>query len=109
MSGPIQSLADPMSPYNTSKRYFQAKRKKEDEARCAQVNKEYEKALDKEIKFSSKQLECKGQDKAKQLTPQQIEYRRGIDRMCDELARERREEQKKFHKEIEQDFSCTIL
>ena len=75
MSGPIQSLADPMSPYNTSKRYFQAKRKKEDEARCAQVNKEYEKALDKEIKFSSKQLECKGQDKAKQLTPQQIEYR----------------------------------
>jgi len=108
MSGPLQSLADPMSSYNTSMQYFKAERKRKDEARRTQVNKEYEKALDEAIKFSSK-LEYKGQCKEEQLTPQSIEYRRGIDRMCDELDRKFKEGHERRMKEIEQSFSCTIL
>jgi len=109
MSSPLKSLADPMSPYNASMRYFQAEREKKATERRVRENKKCEKALDEAIKFSSKQLECKGQCEKKQLTPQQIAHRRNTDRVCDELDRKFREEQKQFHKEIEQDFSCIIL
>jgi len=108
MSGPLQGLADRMSTYNTSMRFLQGEREKRDAERRAIVNKEYEKALDKSIKFSSKS-EYKGRDKAEQLTPQQIKYRRDIDRICDELTEERRKKREQFHKKIEQEFSCIIL
>lgn len=100
MSGPLQSLADPMSTYNTSMRFLQAERE-----RIAKLNREYEESSTS----SESEPECKGQDKEKQSTPKQIEYRRDVDRMCDELARERRERWDAAHKKLREGSFCTIL
>ena len=108
MSGPLQSLANPMSTYNTSMRFMQAERDRRDAERRTRVNKEYERALSSSSESES-ESECKCKCKAKKLTPQQIAYRQDLHRRLDAFDRKCREDWEAFDRKWDKEFSCTIL
>lgn len=110
MSGPLQSLADPMSTYNTSMKFIQEQREKADAERRTRVNKEYEKALSTSSKSES---ECKCKCKDEKLTPQQtkefIKWENDLDRRLAKFDSERLKRQEEFlRKHEEEKLSCTI-
>src|SRR5215469_10282930 len=109
MSGPLQSLADPMSTYNTSMRFIQEQRERNDAERRARVNKEYEKALSS----SSSEDEAKCKCKDKKLTPQQtkefIEWENDLDRRFAKFDSERLKRQEEFLRKHKEEPLCTIL
>ena len=101
MSGPLQSLANPMSTYNTSRQFIQAERDRTDAERRTRVNKEYEKALS-----SSSESEYKYKKrKAEKLTPDEIRYRAAIDRWYENFDRERQARREAFDRELDKGFS----
>ena len=108
MSGPLQSLANPMSTYNTSRQFIQAERDRTDAERRTRVNKEYEKALSSSSESES-ESECKCECKAKKLTPEQIAYRQDLMKRLEAFDKKCREDQEAFHRELDKGFSCTIL
>lgn len=109
MSGPIQSLTDPMSTFNTSARFFQEERSRRDAERRTRVNKEYEKALSSSSSESESECKCKCKCKAEKLTPQQIAYRRDLDRRLEKFDRERLKRQEEFFRKHNEEAICTIL
>ena len=108
MSGPLQSLANPMSTYNTSIRFNQAERDRTDAERRTRVNKEYERALSSSSESES-ECKCKCKCKAEELTPDEIRYRAAIRKRYEELRKERQARREAFHRELDKGFSCTIL
>lgn len=108
MSGPIQSLADPMSTFNTSARFFQEERSRRDAERRTRVNKEYEKALSSSSSESESECKCKCKCKAEKLTPQQIAYRRDLDRRLAKWEEGSRARWEAFDRKRKEE-SCTIL
>src|SRR5215469_4189419 len=111
MSGPLQSLADPMSTYNTSMRFIQEQRERNDAERRARVNKECEKALSSSSSEDEAKCECerKCKCKAEKLTPEEIRYREDFDRRFAEFKRKRRARWDEAHRKARKETTCTIL
>ncbi|KAG6558655.1 hypothetical protein RHABOEDO_001198 [Candidatus Rhabdochlamydia oedothoracis] len=105
MSGPIQSLADAMSTYNTSRRFIQEQREKADAERRTRVNKEYEKALSTSSKSES---ECKCKCKEKPRSEEFIKWENDLDRRLAKFDRENRARWDEAHRKLQEDSSCTI-
>ena len=108
MSGPLQSLANPMSTYNTSRQFIQAERDRTDAERRTRVNREYERALSSSSESES-ECKCKCKCKAEKLTPEQIAYRRDLDRRLEKFDRESDARWEAFDRKWDKEFSCTIL
>ncbi len=109
MSGPLQSLANPMSTYNTSMRFIQAERDRTDAERRTRVNKEYERALSSSSESES-ESECKCKCKAKKLTPEQIAYRQDLMKRLEKFDKESDARWEAFDRKLDQGgFICTIL
>ena len=108
MSGPLQSLANPMSTYNTSIRFNQAERDRTDAERRTRVNKEYERALSSSSESES-ECKCKCKCKAEELTPEEIRERAAIDAWYEKFDRESRARQEAFDRRWKERSTCTIL
>ena len=108
MSGPLQSLANPMSTYNTSRQFIQAERDRTDAERRTRVNREYERALSSSSESES-ECKCKCKCKAEKLTPEEIRYRAAIREKYDKFDRESRARREAFHRRLDKGLICTIL
>ena len=110
MSGPLQSLANPMSTYNTSMRFMQAETDRRDAERRTRVNKEYERALSSSSESESEsECKCKCKCKAEKLTPEEIRERAAIDAWYEKFDRERRARWDAAHRRLRERSTCTIL
>ena len=108
MSGPLQSLANPMSTYNTSMRFIQAERDRADAERRTRVNKEYERALSSSSESES-ECKCKCKCKAEKLTPEEIRERAAIDAWYENFDRESDARWEAFDRRRKERAICTIL
>ena len=110
MSGPLQSLANPMSTYNTSRQFIQAERDRTDAERRTRVNKEYEKALSSSSESESEsECKCKCKCKAEKLTPEEIRYRADLRKRLDAFDKKCREDWDAAFKRARERSTCTIL
>ena len=108
MSGPLQSLADPMSTYNTSMKFLQEEREKRSAETRTRVNKEYEKALSSSSKSES-ECKCKCKCKAEKLTPEEIRYRADLMKRLAKFDSECLKRQEEFLRKHNEESICTIL